>query len=156
MRDDDVRREFLNLAKGDEIVFVDVDDDVCWLQFAQDIEPDILRAADLRHVAHGAARMNAEAGTANYVPLEPQAEEELGDRWDQRDDARVRVCARMHIAGSIDAANRRVGYQCADIQNQASPARGFCLRPATIRSNSQRGITFSNAVTQPICHGIVR
>ena len=51
MRDDDVRREFLNVLEGSQIVFVDVDDYVRRKQLAQNIELDILRAADLWDVA---------------------------------------------------------------------------------------------------------
>ena len=96
--------EFLNFLEGGQIVFVDVDDYVRRVQLAQNIELDILRAADLRHVAHGVARMNTESGAANHLRVEAKAEEELGDRRYQRDDARVCVGARMHVAGGIDTA----------------------------------------------------
>ena len=130
MRDDDVRHEFLNFLERGQIVLVDVDDYVRRMQLAQNIELDVLRAADLRHVAHGVARMNTESGAANHLRVEAEAEEKLGDRWHQRDDARVCVGARMHVAGGIDTAHRRIGYQCAVIQIRRRRRAAFvCDRP---------------------------
>ena len=130
MRDDDMRREFLDFLEGGQIVLVDVDDYVRRMQLAQNIELDVLRAADLRHVAHGVSRMNTESGAANHLRVKAEAEEELGDRRYQRDDARVCVGARMHVAGGIDTAHRRIGYQCAVFQIMRRRRAAFvCDRP---------------------------
>jgi hypothetical protein len=106
MCDDDVRREFLNLVKGGKFVFIDVDDHVRRIQCAQSIELDVLGAADLRHVAHRVARMNAEPGAADDLRAEAKAEQKFGDRWHQRNDARVRAGAWMRVPGGIDATRR--------------------------------------------------
>lgn len=78
VRHDRARHELAQRLDGVAPVLVDVDDDVCRPELAQPGQVDILRSADLRHVANHVAGLDAETGARDQPRLQSEHDHRFG------------------------------------------------------------------------------
>ena len=98
MGDDDVRDELRERVGVLAAVLVDVDDRVGWCEFADALELDVLRPADLGDVSNRLPWMDAEARPPDQVLGEIEVADELGDAGDQARRSGRSSAARLHVA----------------------------------------------------------
>ena len=86
--DDHVRHERACRVDDFLAVLVHVHDEVRGCERAQALEIGILGAADLGHLFHHIARMDAESRARHHAPAQSQREQQLGEAGDEAGDAR--------------------------------------------------------------------
>ena len=97
-----MRHEFHDGVHRIAPVFVDVGDDVGRRQAADDVELDVLGAADLGDAAQDFARVHAESGAADQAIGKAEVADQFGQARHQADDARRAVKAPVFAAERVD------------------------------------------------------
>ena len=126
---------------------VDIDDDVGRRHGVELFEIDLFGAADAAHFLDAIGRMDTEGGASDHLIPEAEVEQQLGDAWYQRGDARSGGGQLMEIAGGVDQVSAAT-HRASSISSWAS-IQAFSASAKADLTSPRRSCNCMSAVVGP-------